>query len=562
MIRTALLSLLFAGFALRASGEAGVWALEAMRVLPQGVQFEEAAGVLNGDHLAPAGPSDALWILGSIHEQGDWVVAIPEALTAQAWALTRGGRWRPLSAITPARHAAFVASEASETATKLLFRVPAAHAYRVEALSPEQFASQERWFNGLLAFVFGALTWVGVIALYIRLRLKRWRVEGLIWMTALVQALFLMRSGGFHILAPGGWSGAEHALALLVDGAAFPWAIWALRRARPKQAFKVRPLVFTYLIAWVLLALGSAYDVLPVGLFPCAFHALSFGCGVYYLGQIRSRPTPLQLTFLTLVLAEGMLAFGAFVSVSMAWSVWFGALLALLGLTWSLVRVVNEGFAQALGLVAEKHENDALRQRAYTRGLEEEKRRIAGELHDDVLGGLVLLQHSLPLNDPARGSLQGAISKIRGLTVNLSPHGVVDMGFSEALERLANSYRTEALKVWLHVHADPKNLSERAHFELFRMAQEVLQNSYKHAGADRVDISLDWDKADGMLLLTIEDNGVGFDVAEVKKSGRGIGLENLKSRAQAIGAHLNIESAPGSGTYIAITYNTALTPDR
>lgn len=237
-----------------------------------------------------------------------------------------------------------------------------------------------------------------------------------------------------------------------------------------------------------------------------------------------------------------------------SWGPWLGAYFEMMLLVWALVRVVNLGFVEALKLAAEKHEFETLKHRAYTSGLEEEKKRIAGELHDDVLGSLVLVTHSMPLNNPFRSTLQHVIAKTRRLTMNLSPHGVAEMPLSDAIERLAKSYRSDELSVWFHLHAAPERLPESSHFELFRMAQEVLQNIYKHANANRVDISLDWDPTEGQLLLTIEDNGIGFDPDAVMKRSTGLGLANLKSRAESIGALLTIESSPGSGSYISIEW--------
>lgn len=561
MTRAVLLILCLASIALCVQGQGrdGAWTLKAVKELPVGVQTDEAWGMLKGDTQVPSGPPGAIWFLGEIHQPGDWVVTSSEVRHAEAWASTRGGHWRPLPQIRPARCVAFDASTEGAGPMSVLLRIPThptAVPVSVEAISSEHFSKREWRVNGLMACMIGALAWIFFIGLYMRLRLRRWRVEGLIWMSALVLVNFLMRSGGFHIMVDAGLSGIEQPLELLVEAASFPWAIWAMQRARPADGLNRSRLMLRYLIAWVFIAAGNAFDFLPSAWALGALHALYFGFGVHFLGQIHSRPTPLQLTFLIMVLVEGGMAFGALVNVAMGWSIWMGTFLALLGLTWSLVRVVNEGFAVALGLAEEKRQAQAQEQRAYARGLEEEKRRIAGELHDDILGGLVLLQHGLPQNDPVRMGLHGVTAKIRGLTANLSPHGVVNLDFSDALERLVHAYRSKTLDVWLHLHGAPAGLTEHAHFELFRMAQEVLQNVYKHAGADRVDISLDFEASERTLLLTMEDNGVGFDLATVEKRSGGLGLDNLKSRAHSIGAQLHIESSPGSGTYISIEYNT------
>jgi signal transduction histidine kinase len=425
---------------------------------------------------------------------------------------------------------------------------------RVEVLRPDRFANVDLAGTVVLAIGLGGLAWIFLISAYIRFRLNRQRVEGLVLMSALVALQFAVRSGGFHLIAAGSGVSLEGAANFLIEVAVFPLALFAVRQAQPQTGWNEARWATIYLISWGVLASAVMFSLVPAAWAPFGFHMLFFVMGLSLWSQIQSPHAPLHYLFLVMSAVEGVLAVGVLSGNGWSWGPWLGAYFEMVLLVWALVRVVNSGFVEALKLAAEKHEFETLKHRAYTSGLEEEKKRIAGELHDDVLGSLVLVTHSMPLNNPFRSTLQHVIAKTRRLTMNLSPHGVAEMPLSDAIERLAKSYRSDELSVWFHLHAAPEALPESSHFELFRMAQEVLQNIYKHANANRVDISLDWDPTEGQLLLTIEDNGIGFDPDAVMKRSTGLGLANLKSRAESIGALLTIESSPGSGSYISIEW--------
>ncbi|MGH2997344.1 MAG: ATP-binding protein, partial [Gaiellaceae bacterium] len=84
----------------------------------------------------------------------------------------------------------------------------------------------------------------------------------------------------------------------------------------------------------------------------------------------------------------------------------------------------------------------------------------------------------------------------------------------------------------------------------FRIAQEALQNALRHAGADRLDVSLE--ARDGRLFLTVADDGAGFDLAAPALRSRRLGLTSMEERARAVGGTLAIEARPGAGTTIRL----------
>ena len=85
---------------------------------------------------------------------------------------------------------------------------------------------------------------------------------------------------------------------------------------------------------------------------------------------------------------------------------------------------------------------------------------------------------------------------------------------------------------------------------MYRLAQEALNNVAKHARANHVDVVLER-SAESMSVI-IEDNGVGFDVANAEAAGRGLGLIGMRERAALVGAELQIESTPGRGTTVIV----------
>jgi signal transduction histidine kinase len=86
--------------------------------------------------------------------------------------------------------------------------------------------------------------------------------------------------------------------------------------------------------------------------------------------------------------------------------------------------------------------------------------------------------------------------------------------------------------------------------EIFRIAQEALQNALRHAAAEHIAVRLAAD--DGALLLEVADDGVGFDPAEPSLRTRSLGLTSMEERAQRLGGRLDIRSAPGEGTTVRL----------
>jgi signal transduction histidine kinase len=200
---------------------------------------------------------------------------------------------------------------------------------------------------------------------------------------------------------------------------------------------------------------------------------------------------------------------------------------------------------------------------------EEERKRIARELHDDtaqslstLLINLDLLEQSVPQETPGaaeafdrlRGLAKRTLNEVRAMSHDLRPTILDDFGLVAALNWYAAEYsRTFGLKV--KVDADDggtQRLSPEGETLLFRIAQEALTNSARHAAATWTRVSLSF--PDHSARLTVQDNGKGFDPAIVARAtrGSGLGLYGMKERADLLHARLTIDSAPGEGTTVMV----------
>lgn len=207
----------------------------------------------------------------------------------------------------------------------------------------------------------------------------------------------------------------------------------------------------------------------------------------------------------------------------------------------------------------------ALSQHLFT-AQDEQQRRIAQELHDSVGQRVALiglhagqLQHMAgDLPAEAGTALQQILShiselarEIRDVSHALHPPVITDLGIGEALQSLVDEQRAAGIAVDLEVDSCP-HLPVDSATALYRITQEVLSNSARHAPGAAVHIALRKDAADGTrIILGIRDDGPGFDLAAVRNKG-GLGLVSILQRAQAIGAKFSIESHPGEGTAVTV----------
>lgn len=191
---------------------------------------------------------------------------------------------------------------------------------------------------------------------------------------------------------------------------------------------------------------------------------------------------------------------------------------------------------------------------------EEERRRVARELHDDtgqaltsILLGLRRLENQAA--DPAlrqelaslRGVVSGALDDVRRISRNLRPSVLDDLGLVAALQSLAADIESHAgLKVVTHLPEGAARLEPRTEVVLYRIAQEALTNVLRHAGATRAELRLEL--SERAARLEVADDGGGFDPSQVC---RGIGLFGMFERASMVGGSLRIEPSPRGTRVVA-----------
>jgi PAS domain S-box-containing protein len=205
------------------------------------------------------------------------------------------------------------------------------------------------------------------------------------------------------------------------------------------------------------------------------------------------------------------------------------------------------------------------------RAQEDERQRISRELHDDIcqrLSGMKLnlevLEDDFKSRDKKtyrtlrtfKKQFEQAITEVRRLSSNLRPTVLDDFGLTIALNLLGREFE-KAHKIPVRVElGDPvgKHLDPQIEIALYRIAQESLTNIAKHANASHVALRLALNGS--RVVLTVNDNGKGFDLRDVphsQKSGHGLGLISMRERTELLGGTWEIQSAPHEGTTIHVT---------
>ena len=205
--------------------------------------------------------------------------------------------------------------------------------------------------------------------------------------------------------------------------------------------------------------------------------------------------------------------------------------------------------------------------RRNVRSMEEERRRIAGEIHDAVsplITGALYQSRALLLDtttpDPAQhrdglndigGLLTSASDELHRVIFDLRPPDLDDLGVVAAIERYIANFSRGGMgaPTFTVTGQEPPGLTPEIRVTVYRIVQEALHNIVRHSGADEAVVQLD--TFDGQFQVMIRDNGAGFDTDQAS-SPTSLGLLSMRERAAAIGATLHIESTPGLGTAVIL----------
>ncbi|UJW28437.1 sensor histidine kinase [Saccharothrix sp. AJ9571] len=215
-------------------------------------------------------------------------------------------------------------------------------------------------------------------------------------------------------------------------------------------------------------------------------------------------------------------------------------------------------------LEAALHENAGLHAQlvaqARESGAQDERQRLAGEIHDTLaqgLAGIITQLQAAERSATVRGETEehvaralrlarSSLTEARRSVRALAPQELGRAHLPDALRTLTERWsEDQGMRVQVEVTGAREPLSPAIEVSLFRVAQESLTNVAKHAEASRVGVTLSYTGAE--VLLDVRDDGRGF----AKGAGTGFGLTSMRQRIRGVGGHLEVQSAPGEGTSVS-----------
>ena len=207
--------------------------------------------------------------------------------------------------------------------------------------------------------------------------------------------------------------------------------------------------------------------------------------------------------------------------------------------------------------------------RRIVRAQEDERKRLAREIHDNIGQVLVGIQYKLahvqsvyePDSELAKhvddmiSMVKKVDSEVDFLAWELRPSILDHLGLSSAMATYVKEWESHfnTRAEFHHFGIDSRHLLPEIEINLYRISQEALNNTAKHAKASKASVILE--HVDGSISLVIEDDGIGFDRAKkerITSDDRGMGLLGMRERAELLGGTVQIESAPGAGTTVLV----------
>ncbi len=200
--------------------------------------------------------------------------------------------------------------------------------------------------------------------------------------------------------------------------------------------------------------------------------------------------------------------------------------------------------------------------RAVLRAQEQERSRIAQDLHDEVNQALTaILLRLRALEEDATPDTADEVAEVKRLASQameelltlarqLRPTALDDHGLVPAIEGMLRQFSAQSgVEARLETHGDVSELDDDRQIAVYRIVQETLSNVWSHARATRVDVELAARNGRG-LELTVTDDGKGFDLDNARPAG--IGLKGMAERARLLGGELDVRTNPGAGTSITL----------
>ena len=196
--------------------------------------------------------------------------------------------------------------------------------------------------------------------------------------------------------------------------------------------------------------------------------------------------------------------------------------------------------------------------------MEDERRRVSRDLHDEIGAALSVLrlqvgqmnvskdfnpENTQTLIVGSKQLIDSTIENVRRISNDMLPSGLEEFGLKYAVEMLCDKVESVSrLVINLNIHS-LERINSRLELSLYRILQELLNNTLKHANATKVYIDFTTDNQ--QLTIIYRDNGQGFDLEKLSK--RGLGLKNIESRVSMIHGKLEYETNPKKGMGVILT---------
>ena len=197
---------------------------------------------------------------------------------------------------------------------------------------------------------------------------------------------------------------------------------------------------------------------------------------------------------------------------------------------------------------------------------ENERRRVAGDLHDSIGAMLSTIRVSLITQakranadvesiTESKKMLDDTIESVRRISRDLMPSTLEKFGLAQAVKEMCERFQsTAALPITYIEEGELNAISKKRELMIFRIIQELINNALKHSQASQINVNFFGEEKN--LTIIVEDNGIGFNVEEHKndkRSGKGLGLYNIENRTRLVNADVEFNSATNRGSRIVLT---------
>jgi signal transduction histidine kinase len=243
------------------------------------------------------------------------------------------------------------------------------------------------------------------------------------------------------------------------------------------------------------------------------------------------------------------------------------ASLIYLNLRRSRINAKQKEKIQQQRIVELEKDHELLVVNSLLKGQEDERSRMARDLHDGLGGllsgvkfsmhrmkeNLIVTSDNMAVFERSLDLIDTSIAELRRIAHNMMPEGLVSYGLDEALKQYCSSINTNGmLKVTYQSVGLSNRMAEAVEITSYRIIQELLNNTLKHAAATEATVQVIRDEA--RLNIVVEDNGRGFDTKSLDQK-KGAGWVNIRARVDYLKGQMELNSEPGKGTQVNIEFN-------